>query len=486
MSVALDISSTSIRALQMRGSRVKKWASAPLPSGLIRDGLIPDPDVVGQAIDSLFRSAKLPRKRVITCLTGLSFTYRIITLPRMEIRLIDEAIQRTARREMSLPLEDISLFWQIVARRRDELDFFVVAVPRNLVDAMVQSLTKARVRPHIMELKLLALARLANRARALIVDVEPDYYGVVLVANGIADVMTTVIPRGGRSTLEDNIRRLALEVTKTVKFYNTSHPENPLAPTTPLLLTGELAADATISQLLQGESGYSVAPLEPSPLKSPPDVPVGLYAAAIGLALKKVPGKAASQYRDIVLNIFPPSCRAGPGRKILRYALVVAALVILVAPLFPLYQLKSEADVKTTALRNDLGKISQELRQARVSLIEAKQVEETIGKITADIENLRRMRLQVLAESSNLAKWLETVTDTMPTGATFTSVEVGDDQITVKGEADSAHTAVSYASTLESKGGFGEVRIVSIGEIKSKATPLEGDKVSFNIEIKQK
>jgi len=156
MSVALDISSTSIRALQMRRSRVKKWANAPLPSGLIRDGLILDPDAVGRAIDKLFRSAKLPRKRVITCLTGLSFTYRILTLPRMEVRLIDEAILRTARREMSLSPEDIYLSWQIVARRRDELDFFVVAVPRNLVDAMVRSLIKAGVRPHKLDLKPLA------------------------------------------------------------------------------------------------------------------------------------------------------------------------------------------------------------------------------------------------------------------------------------------------------------------------------------------
>ena len=485
MSVALDISSTSIRALQMRRSRVKKWANAPLPSGLIRDGLILDPDAVGRAIDKLFRSAKLPRKRVITCLTGLSFTYRILTLPRMEVRLIDEAILRTARREMSLSPEDIYLSWQIVARRRDELDFFVVAVPRNLVDAMVRSLIKAGVRPHKLDLKPLALARLANRANALIVDVEPDCYGVVLVANGIPDVMTTVIPRGGRSTLEDNIRRLALEVTKTVKFYNTSHPESPLSPDSPLLLTGELAADDTTGQLLQSETGYPVSPLV-LPLKSPPDMPLGRYAAAMGLSLKKSPGKSASQYRDIVLNIFPPSCRAGPGRKILRYALVVAVLVMLVAPLFPLYQLKSEADVKTTALRNDPGMASQELRQARVSLTEAKQVEETIGKITADIENLRQVRQQILAEGGNLAQWLELVTSTIPPGASFISVDVGHDQVTVKGEADSAHTVVSYARTLEAKGGFREVRIVSIDEVQGKATHLEGSAVSFHIEVKRK
>ena len=49
----------------------------------------------------------------------------------------------------------------------------------------------------------------------------------------------------------------ANELSKTVTFYNSSHPENPLSPQTPLLLTGELSSDAT-TKLIQSQICQSV------------------------------------------------------------------------------------------------------------------------------------------------------------------------------------------------------------------------------------
>ena len=286
MYVTLNINATSIRLLSVRGGQVEKWGSIPLAPGLIRDGLILRPEAVGAAISDLFESTEVPKGRVITSLTGLPFTYRILSLPKEKPAVLHEAIQRGARQEMPLPLEELYLSWQAIDGGNDELDFFVLGVPRNLIDAVVQTLSVARMKSYLMDVKPLALARAANRGDAIIVDLEPDCFDIVLVANGVPTTMHAMTPRSKGASMEDNLRRLTDELSKTVKFYNSNHPENPLSPTTPLLLSGEVSADTTTSELIQAAIGYPVELLVP-PLKLPPDLPVALYATNIGLALKK-------------------------------------------------------------------------------------------------------------------------------------------------------------------------------------------------------
>jgi Tfp pilus assembly PilM family ATPase len=64
MYVTLDVSANTIRILSVKGRRVKKWGSMPLPAGLVRDGHILDTKAVGAAINALFKSTGVPKKRV--------------------------------------------------------------------------------------------------------------------------------------------------------------------------------------------------------------------------------------------------------------------------------------------------------------------------------------------------------------------------------------------------------------------------------------
>ncbi len=466
MYVTLNISATSIRLLCVKGRQVNKWASAPLAPGLVKDGLILQPKAVGAAIDALFTSMKVPKKQVITSLTGLSFIYRILSLPRMNPPLLDEAIRRGARKEMPLPVEELYLSWQAIGGGRDEVDFFVLGVPRNLVDAMVQTLAEAGVKPYLMELKPLALARAANRGDALIVAVEPDCFDIVLVVNGIPAVMHTMTPRGEGASIEDNIQRLTDGLSKTVKFYNTSHPETPLSPDTPLLLTGELSAEATTSKLIQAEIDYPIEPLVP-PLEFSPDLPLAIYATNMGLALKKVPQKAVARLHDVNLNILSDKYRAKVRPVALRYILFSLTLIIAIGLLFPLYQVKSQADAETMHLQTGLSVMSQQLHQARLALNQAEQDEDTINKLAAEVETLKQEYQYILSQRGDFASNLELVTNALPSEANFTYLEIGTDQIVVEGEADSSFTVVSYAKALEAQGGLSEVRITKIDRGKS-------------------
>ncbi|MBA7616178.1 hypothetical protein ES703_23474 [subsurface metagenome] len=488
--VTLNISSTSVRLLSVRGRRVRKWSSLPLPPGLVKDGLILRPKVVGAVISSLFKSTKVRKERVITCLTGLSFIYRVLSLPRMKPASQPEAIQRAAGKEMPLPLEELYLSWQAIDGGRDELDFFVLGVPRDPIDALIETLSEAGVPPYLIDLNPLALARAANREEAIIISLEPDCFDIVLVANGMPAVLHAITPREERASLEDNIRRLTDELSKAIEFYNSNHPQNPLSPTTPLLLTGELSVDTTTSEIIQAETGYPVELLVP-PMELPPDLPVGLFASNLGLALKKVPLKAVATgettlFRDINLNILPVKDKAGTRRVKLPHILLSTALIIGLGLLFPMCQLGSQADAETTRLQTELTGIGQEIDQARLAIDEAGQTEDTIDEIVTDAEAAKQEHQYILGKGGDFAINLKLVTNALPSEAYFTSVETGTAQIIVAGEADSPFTVVSYVTALEALGKFSEVRIAWIDESKStgdETAEAESTGVSFRIVI---
>lgn len=475
MYVTLNISATGIRLLGVKGRQVEKWESVPLAPGLVRDGLILDPEAVGAVIDALFKSAKAPRDQVILSLTGLSFTYRILRLPRMKPALTEEAVQRGVRREMPLPLEEMYLSWQAIGEEGDELEFFVLGVPQNLVDAVVQTLAVARVKPYLMDLKSLVLARAANREDAIIVALEPDCFDIVLVAAGIPAILHTITPRGEEASLEDNVQRLTDELTKTVEFYNSTHPENPLAPTTPLLLTGELAADATTVRLIEAGIEYPVEPLTP-PLEFPPDLPVALYATNMGLALKKLPRKAVSKgeaprFRDINLNIlsgkYKAKARPVPRQRILTTLALVAAIGLL----FPLYQLNSQAGAETTRLQSELSVVGQELRQTRLAITEAEQVKDTINEVVAEADARQEEQQDILGKRGSFTSNLKSVDSVLPSQAYFTSILIGSDEITVEGEANDSFVVTGYATALEAQTAFSEARIARIAGGNPTAFP---------------
>jgi Tfp pilus assembly PilM family ATPase len=195
---------------------------------------------------------------------------------------------------MPVSLNDTYLSWQAYPDGREEWEFLVLGVTPPPVDALVQTLSIAGIKPQILDIKHLLLAKLSNRRDAIIVDFEPDYSHIALVAGGIPVGMHTVPSLGPAAQLRDEISMLIDELVKMVGFYNGSHPQHPLSETTGLLLTGESSTLPNVAESIQNETGYRVEPLIP-PLDMPPELPVSEYAANIGAVLKNiVPDRVAN------------------------------------------------------------------------------------------------------------------------------------------------------------------------------------------------
>ena len=281
----LNIETSSIRALVLNGKSIEWWGSAPLEPGIVRDGSVLEQQSLGQAIYGLLKGLKISREKMIVSLTGLHFTFRVLTVPKLKSDELDSAIRRTAQKEMPLPLEELYLTWQLLGFKGGKQDVFVLGVPREPVDLIIKALADVHIKPYIMDLKALALARIASRKEALVLDLEPDNFGITLVAEGSPTIMRTFIPRRGDMILEDNVRRLAGEIVRTVEFYNRDHTENPIAPDLPVFLTGELADNPDTSVIVQDEIEYPITPLL-LPFAHDPTFPIASFAVNAGLALR--------------------------------------------------------------------------------------------------------------------------------------------------------------------------------------------------------
>lgn len=466
MNVALSISGSSLKILSLQGKKVKKWASASLPAGSLRDGLILDPKATGEAIGTLFKSSGISRDKVTVSVAGLSCTYRFISLPRVKSSLVEEAIIRAAKKEISLPLDELYLSWQPVPSEGDEQSYFLIGVPRNLIDTAVQTLKVAGIAPYLLDLRPLALARTARRTDAIVVNLEPDCYDIVFIAGGMPKVIHSITPRSEGATLEDNIRQLSDELTKTATFYQSNNPEAQVNARTPLLLTGDLTLEPATAALVQAEIDNPIENLIP-PVTYKGDFPVVAYAAVVGLALKgtsKITSHSArGSFFDIDVNLLAGKYRQ-PKAKPIRagYLWLGAILVAVIALLYPLNLMRTNLKTNNTVLNGKLADVRRELNFATTAQEDALQTENAIQLANTAVEDTKTAIKSTLGKRGDNTSLLKLIVDAMPSVTTFTSLSLAGNDITVQGEADNDFSVIDYATALEKLNVFKVVRIASL------------------------
>jgi len=239
--VTLYIDDTSLRLLVISNKGVKQWAELPLEPGMVTDGVITDEAKVATLIKDLLKTQKLSARRVIAGLSGRHCLSRLITLPRLPKPLLSEAVKREATRLIPVPIDQVYLSWQTFPAPGPEAQVFLIASPRNVADSLIRTLRQAGVEPYLMDFKPLALARVADKATAVIADVQATEIDIVVIVDRVPQLIRT-IPLATES--QSQINKIAVveeELDRTIKFYNSSHKDNELSSDVPILVSGELA-----------------------------------------------------------------------------------------------------------------------------------------------------------------------------------------------------------------------------------------------------
>jgi type IV pilus assembly protein PilM len=237
--VGLDIGSGYIKLVVMQHGkgrpRIVKAAATPLVADAIVEGEVMDPTLVASTIRSLFETAGVKEKKVVTAVGGRDVIIKRIQMDRMKESDAREVIRWEAEQHVPFDMESVELDFQILDPMDEGLQMSVllVAAKRELVENKVALLLDAGLEPDVIDIDAFALhnAFELNYPEAMtgvvgFVNIGHETTNVNLLENGVP-VLTRDLAFGTRR-LRESLQRergLTADQAEDVLEGRTSDPE---------------------------------------------------------------------------------------------------------------------------------------------------------------------------------------------------------------------------------------------------------------------
>jgi type IV pilus assembly protein PilM len=214
--VGLDIGSTSIRAVETShgkdGPVLRRFGHAPLPPGVVRNGVVHDPSTLTMTLKKLWSTAKLRSRQVVLGVTNPQVVVRQMSVSNLPAKEMRNALPYQVRDALPLPVERSLLdFYPLEDPGGNEnVRGLLIAAPKDAVLTAVQAVEKAGLHVIRVDLASFALLRAASRLDdqvEAIVDIGAGATSVVVHAGGEPLIVRT-LPRGGAeitATISDNL-----------------------------------------------------------------------------------------------------------------------------------------------------------------------------------------------------------------------------------------------------------------------------------------
>jgi len=310
-----------------------------------------------------------------------------------------------------------------------------------------------------MDLAPLALCRIPNEPRAIIVNTRLDHLDVMVIADRLPQVIRRLSLPSEAESSEEKLPLIAEEFNRTIAFYNSSHIEKPLDSTVPVFACGDLAEAPETWQSLVGQSGYSVSPLI-SPVEPPEGFSSNDFMVNIGLALKELlPEKEEANFSLVNFNALPEVYLPErfsivrvlvPVGIVVGIGLIVYGVILVQANRGDIEALSSEVAVAE-------GRVNQQQSQIATLNAQVGPAEATAGALNARIIAMERGRATIHEDLTEIEKLAGEKVN-------LSSVDHGGSSVTVSGVASDEDDIFSYARDLRNGGRFSRVWISSITE----------------------
>lgn len=284
--VTISFETNSIRWLVANNGQVQRWERREVPDGLIEGGDVQRSVQLGEHLGELFEEEELSKARIVSSVSGQRSIFRTLSLPPIEPSLLEDTIQRKIRQEIPMQDQEMDLAFQVTSRDQEGVVAFVVATPRSVIDRHVEAFQSTGLQLKALDTTPLALVRAANLTRAIIAGMEGSGLTVVIVDDGTPALVRTV-PMGPQVSSPDaRLDLMVQELERTTKYFNQSHKQDPLLPSTSLVATGSYFSNAPMLERLASHIDFDVQEPTP-PFEVPEDLPVSEFSVNLGLALKK-------------------------------------------------------------------------------------------------------------------------------------------------------------------------------------------------------
>lgn len=468
--VALYIDDTSLRLLVTQDRLVKEWATLPLESGIVKNNVVVNEAEVAARIRHLFKALKIGTKKIAVGISGLHCLSRPIILPQLPKEMLEEAVKREAKRLLPVPLEQLYLSWQNIAAPEGKIQVFLVAIPRNTIDALFKTLRLAGVRPYLLDLKPLLFTKMAKEATAVIVDVQDNEFDVVVMSEGIPQPVRTIPFAGEELSGPEKINMIVNDIERTISFFNSNNPGKSLAATVPIFVSGELVKPKA-SKSLSADTGHPVIPLS-SPLQHNEGFVPTQYMANIGLTLHKAATGKDYGPSTINMNALPLTYKSN-GVSLAKI-LTIAGAAVVVGSLLSVSMLVRGASTDITSVRGQLAVTEQLLQQKTLKRQELSkdivQLQKQVTDIQASLDKFAVATSSLQKQTTRLNQDLKMTLSALPQSITLKSIGHNGKLLTVSGRAQDEKAIMTYVNRLNADELFADITVTSITRNKDNST----------------
>ncbi len=444
--VTIDISQTGIRLMETRGGTVRRWADASFEAEEMKPATHANEATLSAQLRQLMHSSGIRAKKVIASISGMYTVSRFIPMSSLPPGpTLEESVNDIAQHVMPVPTENLYFFWQTVSPSEGEQQVFTVGVPRDVIDGQIRALKMVGVNPEIIELRAMALARAVNKEQALILNIEPANFDVIMVVKGVPEIMHSLAWRQDSGNTEDAAEYLATNLEMTVDFYNGHHVSEPFDMASPLYITGQMSAEPELMEKLRARLGYNIEPLTP-PLECPVLLPVSQYAVNFGLAMRQEMALRNNAGKGglypLAVNLLPRAYQ--PWRPTAKQIYSVIILIAAIALIFPLSDVTAEARGKTIVLERKAEMLDNQLLLKKTEIEKREPLQRAISEYSSIVTRKGSINedIRVIVEEAEKL------------GVTVSSITHGRSEIGISCAAEDYMSFRAYLTALEESGRF--------------------------------
>lgn len=210
--IGLDISQTGIKVMAIDPQKwlVLGYGSADLDPLKIQASLESGDPYLGDNLRALLTEkivGVLPSTHTIVGIPSNRSFSRTFTLPAKAERGIADAVEIEVDQYIPIPMSSLYVDYEIIERTKEQLTAVMAAIPRTLVDNVLEATTKAGLEPLMVEPGINAVARLLQATEeghlsTLIVDIGPASTDIAVLDNDAIRVSGGLGVGGNTFTLD--------------------------------------------------------------------------------------------------------------------------------------------------------------------------------------------------------------------------------------------------------------------------------------------
>ena len=143
-----------------KGLRLKRFGMIDIPSGVIEDGNINDPEVIADSIRQLFKSFNLKEHNVALSIGGYSVIVKKINVQTMNEEQLQENIHLEAEQYIPFDISDVNIDFHILGENENnpnQMNVFLVAAKKEMVNDYVNLMDMTGLNPCIIDVEAFAL-----------------------------------------------------------------------------------------------------------------------------------------------------------------------------------------------------------------------------------------------------------------------------------------------------------------------------------------